>query len=100
MMKTLALFLMLLAMPLTAFAADLNFNTAGSDEIAEMLEGIADKDVADAIVAYRTANGPFQQPEDLMKVPGFRPAMYNEIKPVKQGNDIIFEDNATGMHSY
>lgn len=99
-MKTLAL-LLLLAMPVSASAADaLNFNKASAAQLAETLDGIVDQGVADAIVAYREANGPFQQPEDLLKVPGMRPAMYNEIKPIKQGDAIVFEDNPAGMHSY
>ena len=35
---------------------------------------------AEAIIAYREANGAFQSPEDIMKVSGIKEAAYNKIK--------------------
>ena len=46
-----------------------DINTADLDELM-MLQGIGDK-LALRIISYRLANGPFQQPEDLLKVKGF-----------------------------
>lgn len=43
-------------------------NTAPAAEIAQALN-LSEKD-ADAIVAYRTANGPFADPDAIKKVPG------------------------------
>src|ERR1043165_9081782 len=49
--------------------AKVNVNTASAKELTT-LEGIGPK-VADRIVAYRDAHGPFKKPEDLRKVEGF-----------------------------
>lgn len=46
-----------------------DINAADVDELM-LLQGIGDK-LALRIVSYRLANGPFQQPEDLLKVKGF-----------------------------
>jgi competence protein ComEA len=54
-----------------ALAADLqkvNLNTATLEELI-VLDGIGQK-VAQRILAFREKNGPFQTPEDLMKVKG------------------------------
>lgn len=85
-----------------AFASsDVDFNKASAAEIVDGLNGLVDKDLAQAIVDYRAKNGPFKNPDDLLKVPGMRPVIYNSIAPVKKGNDIIYEDNLpTGMHTY
>jgi competence protein ComEA len=46
-----------------------DINSADLDELM-MLQGIGNK-LAFRIISYRQANGPFQQPEDLLKVKGF-----------------------------
>lgn len=46
-----------------------DINSADLDELM-MLQGIGDK-LACRIISYRLANGPFQHPEDLMKIKGF-----------------------------
>jgi len=45
-----------------------NINTASAKELAQ-LKGVGEK-LAEKIVQYREANGPFASPDDLMKVPG------------------------------
>ena len=45
----------------------ININTATAEQLAE-LQGIGASHAA-GIIAYRQKNGPFQEPEDLMKVP-------------------------------
>ncbi len=50
-------------------AATLNINTASVEAIAEQLNGIGAAK-AQAIVAYREANGPFASVEDLANVKG------------------------------
>lgn len=50
-------------------ALKVNINTASAAELADSLDGIGPKK-AEAIVAYRTANGPFKIAEDLLKVKG------------------------------
>lgn len=85
-----------------AFAgANVDFNKASVQEIVSGLDGLVDNALAQAIVDYRVKNGPFTAPEDLLKVPGMRPVIYNSISPLKKGNDIVYEDEVpTGMHSY
>jgi competence protein ComEA len=48
--------------------AKVNINTAGVKELTT-LRGLGPK-IAERIVAYREANGPFKKPEDLRKVEG------------------------------
>jgi len=91
----------LLYLPMQANASViLDFNTASQEEIADVLFGIVDDELAQAIVDYRTENGPFVEPEDLLKVPRMRMLIYNEIRPVKSGDTVIYEDMGKGMHSY
>jgi competence protein ComEA len=45
----------------------ININTATAEQLTA-LQGIGDSHAA-GIIAYREKNGPFQTPEDLMKVP-------------------------------
>lgn len=56
-----------------ALADALNLNTAGAEEIAEVMTGIG-KVKADAIVKDREANGKFKSIEDLTRVKGIGPA--------------------------
>src|ERR1041384_2342099 len=61
-----------------AFAA-VNINTATKDELVSV-KGIGDKR-AQAIIDYRTKNGPFKTVDDLEKVPGNGPGLMKQIKP-------------------
>ena len=54
--------------------AKVNINTAGVKELST-LDGIRPK-VAERIVAYREAHGPFKKPEDLKKVDGVGKAVF------------------------
>lgn len=54
--------------------AKVNINTAGVKELAT-LDGIRPK-VAERIVAYREAHGPFKKAEDLRKVEGVGKAVF------------------------
>ena len=49
--------------------AKVNVNTASVQQIAKALNGVGVKK-AEAIVAYRTQNGPYKSTADLMKVKG------------------------------
>lgn len=51
----------------------INVNTASADALAEILTGVGPKK-AEAIVAYREANGPFKDVDDLLQVKGIGPA--------------------------
>lgn len=56
----------------------ININTATAQEL-EALPGIGPT-LAQRIVDYRTAHGPFQRIEDIMNVPGIGPATFDEIQ--------------------
>ena len=77
--KYLLLFIFLLFLPATIFAADLvNINTADQAAL-ETLSGIGPSK-AQAIITYRTNNGPFATIEDIMNVSGIGTATFNGIK--------------------
>lgn len=54
----------------TAIAAGpVDINTATAEELADALHGVG-LSKAEAIVAYREANGPFSHPDELVNVRG------------------------------
>lgn len=57
-----------------------NINTAPA-EMLSTLSGIG-QTYAERIVAYRNAHGPFQRPEDIVKVDGIGPATWEKNKDV------------------
>lgn len=65
--KTLLATLALL--PVIAWAGPVDINTADAATLARELKGIGPAR-AEAIVAWREANGPFRSPEDLVLVQG------------------------------
>jgi competence protein ComEA len=74
MKKTLAvfsIFALLMLFSLNAFAQEkekININTATVQELVQ-LKGVGTQ-YAQRIVEFREVNGPFQKPEDIMKVQG------------------------------
>jgi len=56
----------------------ININTASADELVQ-LKGIGPKK-AEAIIEFRENNGPFELPEDFMKVPGIGPKTFETNK--------------------
>lgn len=63
-----------LAMPLLAAAEEphvalVNINSASAETMADALYGVGISK-AEAIVAFRDQHGPFEKPEDLVKVKG------------------------------
>ena len=61
---------LLCLMSFVAFAASLiNINTADEETLSTALKGIGPNKAA-AIVHYRTANGPFENVDELLKVKG------------------------------
>jgi competence protein ComEA len=59
-----------LAVPALSFAASpVNINKADASTIAKSLDGVG-QSKADAIVAWRDANGPFKSADDLAQVKG------------------------------
>ena len=68
--KTLTALALCLAFALPAFAATpVNVNKADAQTIANSLDGIG-MSKAEAIVAYRTAHGPFKNVDDVGNVKG------------------------------
>ncbi len=68
--RIVAVYLMGLIFASGVYAGDvakININTATAEQLTQ-LKGIGASHAA-AIVAYREQNGPFQNPEDLMRVP-------------------------------
>ncbi len=56
----------------------ININQASRDELMN-LPGIGESR-ADAIINYRTSNGPFESPEEIMEIEGIKEAMFEKIK--------------------
>jgi competence protein ComEA len=77
MRKVLLAFIMWFAISGAALAA-VNINTATKDELVT-LKGVGEKR-AQAIIDYRTKNGPFKTVDDLEKVPGIGPGLMKQIK--------------------
>lgn len=65
--KTLLAILALL--PVLAWAGPVDINTADAATLARELKGVGPAR-AEAIVAWRDANGPFRSPEDILLVQG------------------------------
>ena len=79
-MKFLARLLFLLAISLQASAfgaTQVDINSADARTLAQSLSGVG-LVKAEAIVAYRTAHGPFESLDDLAKVKGIGPRIIKE----------------------
>ena len=73
--------LLVLAMWLTmvgAALAQININTATKEQL-DGLKGVGPVK-AQAIIDYRTKNGPFKTVDDLEKVPGIGPATMKDVR--------------------
>lgn len=64
-----AVVVMLLSLPVLAFAGQVNINTADAATISAELNGIG-LSKAEAIVEYRKKHGPFKSVDDLSLVKG------------------------------
>jgi competence protein ComEA len=56
----------------------IDINTASADELMQ-LKGIGEKKAA-IIIEFRETNGPFELPEDILKVPGIGPKTFETNK--------------------
>lgn len=63
---------------LSAKSSLININAANSSQL-DSLPGVGPTR-AQAIIDYRNTNGPFQKPEDIMKVSGIGQATYDKMK--------------------
>jgi len=77
-MRIIGLLALTILLPLTAYAALLNINTANAT-LLDTLPGIGPSK-ASAIVDYRTKNGPFVTIEDIQKVSGIGPVTFANMK--------------------
>jgi competence protein ComEA len=80
----------LLLLSSIALAEPVNINTADAATMASALEGIGSSR-AEAIVAYRTENGPFQSVEELAQVSGIG----EKILEANRGNLTVGEAPST-----
>lgn len=86
-----------------AMAGSFSFNKSSADEMiaAAKEEGITlPKEVADAIVTYR-ATTPIKTEGDLGKVPGVTPQLIQQLYPIEDGDDLLFDPSSMpGMKGY
>ncbi len=66
---TTAAAIVLMSLPMLAFAGQVNINTADAETIAAQLNGVG-LSKARAIVEYRSKHGPFKSADDLSLVKG------------------------------
>ncbi len=80
----------------------ISFNTAPASDFLKIQIVEVPEAVANAIVSYREANGPYKTPEDLKKVPGMTEDLYDELDPIEEEGDIVFEKagGPGGMNAY
>lgn len=91
------LFLLALCAASPALANDeiVSFNTASVEELVAIEWIDIPEELAQAIVDYRTANGPFRSPEEMAKVPGMTVDYLEELNPqLTDDKDIVFDPDA------
>ena len=76
---------LLLSISASVFAAQVNINTADAAMLSAELVGIGEKK-AEAIIAYREANGPFKSAGELANVKGI-----GENTLMKNADNILTE---------
>ncbi len=77
--KKLLLGMGLSLLTISAFAKEVNINSASAEEIAKAVKGVG-KARAEAILAYRKTHGPFKTIDDLVKVKGIGKATVQKNK--------------------
>ncbi len=80
----------------------LNLNKASVEELMANEDLELENDMATAIVNYREKNGAFTKPKDLLKVPGMDEDLFDEISPVMQDGDLVYDPDSDqpGMNAY
>lgn len=77
--KTTLIALVALFVSSLALAAPVNINTASATDIADALNGVG-MVKAEALIAYRTANGGFTSAEQIIDVKGIGQAIFEKNK--------------------
>lgn len=77
--KTTLIALVALFVSSLSLAAPVNINTASASEIADALNGVG-MVKAEALIAYRTANGVFTSAEQIVEVRGIGPVTFEKNK--------------------
>ena len=78
LVAAMAIIMMVSAGALAEAGGKININTATAEELAQ-LDRVGPK-YAERIVAYRTENGPFKAPEEIMQVAGIGQKTYEANK--------------------
>lgn len=90
-----------LAGPCLADADELSMNKAGVKELMEIEGGIISRELAERIVQYREANGPFRTEKDLLRVPELNPALLDILILEEKDGDLVYQpDAAVSMPTY
>ncbi|MDD3763305.1 MAG: ComEA family DNA-binding protein [Nevskiales bacterium] len=63
----------------SAFAGPVNINTADAETLQRELKGVGEARAA-AIIQDRQANGPFESPEDIVRVDGIGEVLFEQNK--------------------
>ena len=71
-----------------------NLNKATVEELMAIEDIDIPEGLARAIVEYRTQNGNFTKPDDLLKVPGMTHDFLEEINPVMLDGDVVYDPDA------
>ena len=90
-MKATITFLLTILFSVMAWAASVvNVNTADAEQLAQALKGVGLKK-AEAIVAYREANGEFQHIDELVNVKGIG------VRTIDLNRGVIMLDGETSL---
>lgn len=72
-----------------------SLNKASLEEIKTLFEDLdLPAELAEAIVAYRKANGAFKTPETVVNVPGMTQDFIEELNPQEMDGDIVYDPDA------
>ena len=80
-----------------AFAQDeiVSLNKADIESLTKLFEYLElPGELAQSIIDYRNANGNFQTPDQVTKVPGMTQDFLEEINPVQKDGDVVYDPDA------
>jgi len=81
--------------PLHAQDEIISLNKGTLSELKVLFEELdLPETLAQALVDFRKANGPFKTSEQLTKVPGMTQDFLEEINPVEMNGDVVYDPDA------